>query len=171
VRRVTSHEYLESVDWSDLGHVTRALRAFERLLLGVRPDRGTSYLSWDQFILAMKRDGYDVAEDGQIVSLGKAAGQLKESLAQLRDPAPIEEYLDRIRRSVDNDLALAVGSAKELIENTAKAVLLERGITWNERKDDMPALIMKAQKALCFIRLQRHQGRMARMRSRGYSAA
>jgi hypothetical protein len=31
VRRVTTQEYLESVDWSDPRHVTRALRAFERL--------------------------------------------------------------------------------------------------------------------------------------------
>ena len=148
VRRVTTQEYLESVDWSDLRHVTRAIRAFERLLLGVRPDRGTSYLSWDQFTLAMKRDGYEVTEDGQIVSIGKSAGQVDGALAQLRDPAAIEEHLDRIRRSVDNDPAQAVGSAKELIESTAKVVLLERGTTWDERKDDMPALITKAQKAL-----------------------
>jgi hypothetical protein len=65
VRRVTTQEYLESVDWSDQSRVTRALRAFERLLLGVRSSRGTSYLSWDQFILAMKRDGHDVTEDGR----------------------------------------------------------------------------------------------------------
>ena len=148
VRRVTTQEYLESVDWSDRGHVTRALRAFERLLLGVRPDRGPSYLSWDQFVLAMKRDGYDVTEDGQIDPVGKAPGLPEGALAQLRDPAAIEEHLDRIRRSMDSDPALAVGSAKELIESTAKVVLLERGITWDERKDDMPALITKAQKAL-----------------------
>jgi hypothetical protein len=49
---------------------------------------------------------------------------------------------------MDSDPALAVGSAKELIESTAKVVLLERGIIWDERKDDMPALITKAQKAL-----------------------
>ncbi len=148
VRRVTTQEYLDSVDWSDRGHVTRALRAFERLLLGVRPDRGTPYLGWDQFILALKRDGYDVTEDGQIVPLGKDPGLPEGALAQLRDPAAIEEHLDRIRRSMDSDPALAVGSAKELIESTAKVVLLERGITWDERKDDMPALITKAQKAL-----------------------
>jgi hypothetical protein len=148
VRRVTTQEYLESVDWSDRGHVTRALRAFERLLLGVRPDRGTSYTSWDQFALAMKRDGYNVTDDGQIDLVGKVPGLPQGALAQLRDPAAIEEHLDRIRQSMDSDPALAVGSAKELIESTAKVVLLERGLAWDERKDDVRALITKAQMAL-----------------------
>src|ERR1039457_6522374 len=96
----------------------------------------------------MKRDGYDVREDGQIVSSGAAPGLPEGALAQFRDPAAIQEHLDRIRRSVDSDPALAVGSAKELIESTAKVVLLERGLTWNDRKDDMPALVSMAQKAL-----------------------
>ncbi len=148
VRRLTTQEYLDSVDWSDHSHVERALRAFERLLLGLRPNPGTSFLSWDQFVLAMKQDGYDVREDGQIVSAGAAPGLPEGALAQLRDPAAIQEHLDRIRRSVDSDPALAVGSAKELIESTAKVVLLERGLTWDDRKDDMPALVSMAQKAL-----------------------
>ncbi len=148
VRRVTTQEYLERVDWSDPGQVARALRAFERLLLGLRPDRGTSYVSWDQFVLAMKRDSYDVGEDGQIKSVGPVPTLPEGALAKLRDPAAIEEHLDRIRRSMDSDPALAVGSAKELIESTAKVVLLERGLNWDERKDDVRALITKAQMAL-----------------------
>ena len=34
VRRQSTQAYLEAVDWSDPGHVTRALRAFGRLMHG-----------------------------------------------------------------------------------------------------------------------------------------
>jgi len=57
------------------------------------------------------------------------------------------EHLERIRRAADDDPALAVGSAKELIESTAKVVLIERGLPVND-KDDLPALARAAQIAL-----------------------
>jgi len=46
-----------------------------------------------------------------------------------------------------DDPALAVGSAKELIESTAKAVLTERGLLVDE-KADLPALVKDAQQPL-----------------------
>jgi predicted transcriptional regulator len=42
----------------------------------------------------------------------------------------------------------AIGAAKELIESTAKIVLRELGQTVDERTDDLPSLITRAQKAL-----------------------
>jgi hypothetical protein len=38
VRRTRTQEYLNSVDWTDAGEVSRAICAFERLLVDVRPD-------------------------------------------------------------------------------------------------------------------------------------
>jgi abortive infection Abi-like protein len=58
-----------------------------------------------------------------------------------------QEQLDRIQRAIIDDPALAIGSAKELVESTAKVVLIERGRTVNE-KDDLPALARAAQEAL-----------------------
>lgn len=69
------------------------------------------------------------------------------SLATLTDPSAIQEQLDRIQRAIIDDPALAIGSAKELVESTAKVVLIERGRTVNE-KDDLPALARAAQEAL-----------------------
>lgn len=51
----------------------------------------------------------------------------------------IREQLDRIQRAISDDPAPAVGSAKELIESTAKVVLAERGL---------PELVRQAQQAL-----------------------
>jgi hypothetical protein len=47
-----------------------------------------------------------------------------------------------------DDPALVIGSAKELIESTAKAVLIERGWPFDEKKDDLPALAARAQASL-----------------------
>ncbi|MGH3800847.1 MAG: abortive infection family protein [Pseudonocardiaceae bacterium] len=69
------------------------------------------------------------------------------SLENLREPAAIQEQLRRIQRAINDDPALAVGSAKELIESTAKVVLIERGHAVDERAD-LPALVKEAQQAL-----------------------
>jgi hypothetical protein len=140
VRRVTTQSYLEAVGWGDPGQVGRFLRVAERLLHGWE----AQYLAkWWQ---SLRWDGYDVDEaTGQISPSGPqlALG----ALARLRDPSAIREQLDRIKKAVVDDPALAVGSAKELIESTAKVVLLERGLPVDERAD-LPDLARQAQVAL-----------------------
>lgn len=71
----------------------------------------------------------------------------RSSLDSLNTPDAILEQLHRIQRAIPTDAALAVGSAKELIESTAKAVLIERGRPIDE-KADLPALVKEAQQAL-----------------------
>ena len=70
-----------------------------------------------------------------------------ESIARLADPSAIREGFDRIRRAIGDDPALAVGSAKELIESTAKVVLSERGQPFDD-KADLPKLARAAQLSL-----------------------
>jgi hypothetical protein len=43
------------------------------------------------------------------------------SLSNLKDASAIREQLDRVQRAAVDDPALAIGSAKELIESTAKS--------------------------------------------------
>jgi Abortive infection C-terminus len=97
-------------------------------------------------VASLRRDGYVTdPETGHITSAGPqfAAGLL----AGLKDASAIREQLDRIQRAIDDDPALAVGSAKELIESTAKVVLAERGLPVNDRAD-LPELVRQAQQAL-----------------------
>jgi hypothetical protein len=140
VRRQTTQEYMESVDWTDFSHVARALRVFERLM----EDFEDQYT--EKVRRALRQDGYVIKETGEIVS---ERPQLlpAESLANLKEPAAILEQLERIRRAMDDDPPLAVGSAKEVVESTAKVVLTERGLPVDDR-DDVPALVSKAQQAL-----------------------
>lgn len=139
VRRTLAQQYLEAVDWTDVDHVTRALRAFEVLLEGFQGEL------FEKFRGALRRHGYELDDEGQISQVGPRVPQVP--LAAVRDPAAIRDNLDRIQRAIVNDPAQAVGSAKELIESTAKAVLVERGETFYER-DDLPALVRQAQQAL-----------------------
>ena len=138
-RRTATQRYLEAVRWDDPVHVTRALRAFEWLLEGFSSD----YL--EPLRKSLRRDGYELGADGQIAAVAPPRRQL--SLDGLRDPAAILDNLDRLHRAIDTDPAQAVGSARELIESTAKTVLLELGKPFTD-KDDIAALIRKAQQAL-----------------------
>ncbi|MEV6909080.1 abortive infection family protein [Amycolatopsis sp. NPDC051071] len=143
VRRTATQEYLDSVAWSDPGHVARACRVFERLLTDW-PDG--PYLQ--RFYSALRRDGCTLAPDGLITPPTSHSSQRSlKSMASLTDPSAIQEQLDRIQRAIIDDPAQAIGSAKELIESTAKVVLVERGRPVNE-KDDLPALARAAQDAL-----------------------
>jgi hypothetical protein len=70
-----------------------------------------------------------------------------ESLADLKDASAILEHLQRIQRAIVTDPAQVIGSAKELIESTAKVVLIELGLPADD-KADVPALVKDAQTAL-----------------------
>jgi hypothetical protein len=144
VRRSTTQEHLESVHWSDPGHVARACRVFERLLFDWQDG---PYLK--RFYASLRRDGCTVEPDTGLITPPVDHSPLRplRSLATLTDPSAIQEQLDRIQRAVIDDPALAIGSAKELVESTAKVVLTERGLGVNN-KDDLPALARAAQEAL-----------------------
>ena len=140
VRRRTTRSYLETVDWTDPREVGRFLRVAERLLNAWEPQ------CLSHFHQSLRRDGYQIDEQtGQITPVGP---QLSiESIARLADPSAIREGFERIRRAISDDPALAVGSAKELIESTAKVVLTERGQPFDD-KSDLPKLARAAQLSL-----------------------
>lgn len=140
VRRQTTQSYLEAVNWTDARSVDRFLRVAERLLDGV-PAQYT-----ERWRRSLRRDGYDTEEgSGRIRPLGVRF--TIGSMAGVSDPSAIREQLDRISRAVGEDPALAVGSAKELVETTAKVVSIERGRPV-DAKADLPELARAAQLAL-----------------------
>jgi hypothetical protein len=140
VRRVLTQEYLESVDWSDVSQATRALRVFERLSAGFEPQYT------EKFFNSLRRDGYVIEEEtGHITSVGPRFAP--ESLNGITDSSAIRQQLGRIQHAIIDDPALAIGSAKELIESTAKVVLRERGLPVDD-KADLPALVREAQHAV-----------------------
>lgn len=69
------------------------------------------------------------------------------ALSALDDPIVIRDHLNRIERSLNEDPRLAVGSAKELVESTAKLVLTRYGVSYG-KSDNLPSLVTKAHTAL-----------------------
>jgi hypothetical protein len=58
-----------------------------------------------------------------------------------------QEYIDRIKKSITEDVGLAIGSTKELVESTLKTILNKSEIEF-DKNDDIPKLLKSVQKAL-----------------------
>lgn len=142
-RRARYQAYLDVVDWTEPSPVVRALRVFEQTLRWAEPSRIVRI----DAIEKLERDGYKVVEPGRII--GSPVVVVREgALVALVDPTAIREHLDRIARAIEhNDPAQAIGSAKELVESTAKLILRERKIAFDDRSD-LPELVRQAQVAL-----------------------
>jgi hypothetical protein len=142
----------QSLNWSRPDHVLRALDAIGELLwlFELRLQDGTEGFTGTteralRLRRLLKKEGYHVDNDAVIHPSADllASGNLNG----LRDPAAIRVVLKRINRALPDDPALAIGSAKELIEATAKTVLVSRGLAVNAR-DDLPELVHQAEMAV-----------------------
>jgi hypothetical protein len=151
-QRVTRFQgYLNQVDWADTGHVSRALRVFETALRPLfNPIDDYTYgieVLIPRLQRLFRRDGYELDDDGKITG-GAPVIISPEFLADLSDAVIIHEHLNRISAAIErDDPAQAIGSAKELIESTAKLVLRERGDKYSDG-EDLPALVLRAQRSL-----------------------
>jgi Abortive infection C-terminus len=140
VRRQTTQAYLESIRWSDPDHIARFIRVAERLLHGYEEQH------LQQFGRSLARDGYDLNPATKQIT--RSSPQLPDDwLNGLSDPSALTEVFERIRRSISNDPALAVGSAKEMVESTAKAVLQHLGEPF-DTSWELPKLTRAVQLAL-----------------------
>jgi hypothetical protein len=151
-QRVTHFQgYLNQVDWTDSGQVSRAVRVFEEALKPLfRPPEGYTYgveVIIPRLRKLFERDGYVLDDEGHIT--GGSPQVISEGfLANLTDASVIHEHLNRIAGAVErDDPRQAIGSSKELIESTAKLVLRERGKSYSDSQD-LPALVREAQQAL-----------------------
>lgn len=152
-QRVTHFQaYMNKVDWAEPGQVARALRVFEvalRHLFQPRDGWQPPPETIERLQRLFNRDGYDLTLAGKIISRTSALKIVDRGLlSNLTDPSVIHEHLERIGAAIErNDPALAIGSAKELVESTAKLVLSETGTAFSDR-DDVPELVRKAAGAL-----------------------
>lgn len=142
--------YLDAVDWTDPGQVIRAVRVLNVALSGVVDQAGDASLTERQhreLQELLRVDGFRLSDDWQIegtplVALSQA------SLAGIDRPEVLREHLERIADAVGReDARLVIGSAKELVESTAKLVLAARGQEPSDA-DDIADVVRKAQLAL-----------------------
>jgi Abortive infection C-terminus len=136
-RRGLVAEYYASVKWDDYSSVRHVLDAYETHLLRLQESTPEEH---QRLVKLLRRDKLSV-EDGRIslpghdVSLEEIVDErLTVDLDQLR------VNISRIRSAISTDPALAVGSSKELVEATCKAILAERNVEISEGAD-LPELV------------------------------
>ncbi len=151
VRKQLFDSYAASVDWTDHDHVTRALRVFESMLR--RLDRESRKSGGDglpadtvaELREAFARDGCRLDDELRLHTA--RIDHLVVHADALSEASGIHAELERLRRFGADYPDDAIGAAKQLIEATAKLVLLKRNLPVDERQD-LPALIKQAQQAL-----------------------
>lgn len=109
---------------------------------GSQTDDSYARQQFDKFQQQLGRDDYEY-RGGVIVPL-TAAARLADAkaMAEQFDAAHITDQIKRIEASIDADPALAIGTAKELVESCFKTILRERNVDYD--KEDLPQLGKKA---------------------------
>lgn len=122
-RRTLARQYLHQLDFTKEADARKFLSLCENMLNAATPD--SAFLR--DFPRWLRKDGF-IYENGRVAAVAHVT-----SLANVRaialefDANHMQEQITRMSASVDTDPALAIGSAKELIETCCKTILAERG--------------------------------------------
>jgi hypothetical protein len=135
--------YYRNINVKIPDHVRRLMDVYSDVLFPI-PDQ---YKDGKQRLIRyLERDGFKYRDDGRI-ELPPAVALAAIPQVGL-DTAHLDVYLGRINASVENDPELAIGSAKDLVEGTLKSILSGLQEPFDEKSDDVHALLKKVQKRL-----------------------
>jgi hypothetical protein len=134
-RRSLIEQYYKTVDWTDIGHVRKVIQVYEAVLQHVTilsfglsdEEKERAKAEVDKLAWFLKRDGFDWTGERIVRASGEP---FLDDLKKIVTPFDAQHLANQIRRmqeAVDNDPALAIGTAKELIETTCKTILADRG--------------------------------------------
>jgi hypothetical protein len=109
----------------------------------VRPDPTEAEKLCQQYNQHLRNDGFELVEKTQLsgkpVFIGRYAGHFPtpgvaavRSILAGTDPSYVAQQITRMEAAVVNDPALAIGTAKELIETVCKTILEARGIAFSK---------------------------------------
>ncbi len=127
----------------------------------VRPDRNELLALVQQFNDQLRREGWYLVEEEKIAGRphfvamrfqGTSARSMSraKTVADALDAAWMQKEIERLEHSVERDPALAIGTAKELIESCCKSILSKRGVEVS-RKADLPELTKALAKELRLV--------------------
>ena len=151
-RRTTVQSYYDTGDFGDSGDVRLFMGVASSFMRRLERQRDSPQDTGAAFWIGeltdeLRQSGFAYA-GGAIVPVA-AATRLADArgIAETLDAVHLERQIARIERAVDDDPALAIGTAKELVETVAKTVLNARGIPFDAAAD-LPALTKLVFKAL-----------------------
>lgn len=153
-RRHLIEQYYHSIDFTKWADVRKVLRAYEGLLSGLE-QRSASGAIWAEdarkHLSSLKhwleKDSYTYNQghitrntgDVHLVDVGHVVSKL--------DAPELQKQIERMRIAAQDDPALAIGTAKELVETTCKTILDDHG-TQCDPDWDLPRLVKEAREAL-----------------------
>lgn len=153
-RRSLVEQYYQGVVWSKWSHVRRILRVYENVLSELETGSASGGPWAENDAKAFTNLRKWVEKDGFIYANGTLSPKAKiEPLADIEDATAaldlpeLRRQVDRMRAAVDDDPALAIGTAKELLETTCKTILRARGGP-APADSDVAALVKETRKAL-----------------------
>lgn len=153
-RRSLVEQYYHSIDFSRWADVRKILWVFENELVQLEGlANGTDNMAgiYSKSFESLKRW---LAKDGYVYSNGHLNKSVSDShlsevsrAVETLDAPELQRQIDRMRSAAQDDPSLAVGTAKELLETTCKAILEETGVlvdqTW-----DIPRLLKETREIL-----------------------
>jgi hypothetical protein len=155
-RRSLVEQYYRTIDWTQWRDVKRVLVLYANVLAGLEDlpiskrgfdggkQAGESFESLKKWI---ERDGF-VYSSGRLIARGDVVQLPDVHEASIQFDAPeLQRQVERMRNAVDDDPALAIGTAKELIETTCKTILHDRGVEFDDSAD-LVKLVTETRKAL-----------------------
>ena len=143
-RRTRVEEYYHAIDFADPREIFRLLRVYEGVILNIEPQSPEVAGKLRQHL---ERDGYKFEDGRLILKNPQARFQDLVFIAQTFDASGILAQIERIEAALETDPALAIGTAKELVESCCKTILTERNAPLG-KADDLPKLIKKTMKEL-----------------------
>jgi hypothetical protein len=85
-----------------------------------------------------------------VSDMGGRAVMRAKTVADALDAAWMQKEIERVENAIDRDPALAIGTAKELVESCCKSVLTKRGVEYSSGAD-LPALTKLVAKELGLV--------------------
>jgi hypothetical protein len=116
----------------------------------VRPDRNETLKLVKNFNDELRQEGWSLVEEEKIAgrprfvfqrfhAVGGRSGSRARAVADALDAGWMQKEIERLENAVERDPALAIGTAKELVETCCKSILSKRAIDVSH-KADLPAL-------------------------------
>ena len=143
-RRTLVEQYYHAINFADPRQILRLLRVYDGIILDIEPQSSEVAGKLRQHL---ERDGYKFENGRLILKNPHARLQDLALIAQTFDASGIVAQIERIEAALETDPALAIGTAKELVESCCKTILAERNVPPG-KADDLPKLIKKTMKEL-----------------------
>lgn len=158
-RRTMVERYYHAVDFALWRDARKVLRVYENVLIELEerlknPSAGDSHETLTRtlsgLVRCLERDGFQYRDSSIVPINNNSEIESLSATAQTLDAHLLHKQIERIRTATDDDPALAIGTAKELVETTCRMVLADYGIQ-AESSWDVGRLVKEARTVLRLV--------------------